>query len=77
MRSPANIPYGNVGFLDRTNEQNRMETSRNSLFFSTLAPKMLGLGFRFVSCCLSTRYPVFHVVPHSLFEPTSYRTGVK
>ena len=22
-------------------------------------------------------YPVFDVVPHSLFEPTSYRTGVK
>ena len=22
-------------------------------------------------------YPVFHVISHSLFEPTSYRTGVK
>ena len=22
-------------------------------------------------------YPVFDVVPHSLFEPTSYRTGVR
>ena len=22
-------------------------------------------------------YPVFHVIPHSLFGPTSYRTGVK
>ena len=26
---------------------------------------------------LQYEYPVFNVIPHSLFEPTSYRTGVK
>ena len=31
----------------------------------------------FVIAYNKVQYPVFHVIPHSLFEPTSYRTGVK
>ena len=36
------------------------------------APTMVDIG-----SIPASKYPVFDVIPHSRFEPTSYRTGVK
>ena len=46
--------------------------------YNTNEDKQLSSGVTFLQVLICQyRYPVFDVIPHSLFEPMRYRTGAK